>query len=56
MASSPVASSEIFNVDDYGAMGDGEDDSEVGFFFFFFFVNGINEFELKVVEVEMLRI
>ncbi|KAG7014247.1 hypothetical protein SDJN02_24422, partial [Cucurbita argyrosperma subsp. argyrosperma] len=28
MASSPVASSEIFNVDDYGAMGDGEDDSE----------------------------
>ncbi|XP_038899303.1 polygalacturonase QRT2-like [Benincasa hispida] len=28
MAPSPVASSEIFNVDDYGAMGDGEDDSE----------------------------
>uniref|UniRef100_A0A0A0K6J9 Polygalacturonase n=1 Tax=Cucumis sativus TaxID=3659 RepID=A0A0A0K6J9_CUCSA len=28
MASSPLASPEIFNVDDYGAMGDGEDDSE----------------------------
>ncbi|XP_022145658.1 polygalacturonase QRT2 [Momordica charantia] len=27
-APSPVASPEIFNVDDFGAMGDGEDDSE----------------------------
>ncbi|KAL0561869.1 hypothetical protein IC582_002314 [Cucumis melo] len=28
MVSSPLASPEIFNVDDYGAMGDGEDDTE----------------------------